>query len=346
MTMMNIYNASSVSNIDIDYSENFCNRAKLDTGTHCNYNCSFCYYGDKLNEITSFDIIKKRIDKLITIGITEVDLSGGESSIHRDWFKILDYCSSKNLKISTLSNGSKFKNEDFLLKSKEHGLREILFSVHGYNSEIHDKIVSKKGAFDDIISSIENAKKLNIVVRINCTITKDNFNGLDNEFVKLMKKLNPLEVNFLTLNYWDNAGKFVPIDYNIVTPKIKTSIDLLKDHIKYLNVRYTPYCFMKGYEKYVCNYYQHIYDIYDWNIAAYRENVEIEKYLKDQRVYMHNIAKENRLRSYYKTKECFNCKYYYICDGIEKTIPDTIQLHPIDDEKIKDPNYFRKNFYV
>ena len=68
------------------------NRAKLDTGTQCNYRCDFCYYFDKLDQVTPFETIKNRIDYLIDCGISEVDLSGGESSYHPDWFKILDYC--------------------------------------------------------------------------------------------------------------------------------------------------------------------------------------------------------------------------------------------------------------
>ena len=103
-TKIDVFNMVS-NKLDIDYVEPICNRAKLDTGTHCNYRCSFCYYKTKLNDITSFDVIKQRIDYLVECGITEVDLSGGESSIHNQWFDILDYCTSKGLRISTLSNG-------------------------------------------------------------------------------------------------------------------------------------------------------------------------------------------------------------------------------------------------
>ena len=64
------------------------NRAKLDTGTHCNYKCDFCYYKTQLDVVTNLDVIKGRIDYLVECGITEVDLSGGESSIHKEWFDI------------------------------------------------------------------------------------------------------------------------------------------------------------------------------------------------------------------------------------------------------------------
>ena len=74
------YNIAS-NNLIIDFDEPICNRAKLDTGTHCNYKCKFCYYLQDLNKITQFDIIKDRIDYLVECGMTSVDLSGGESSI-------------------------------------------------------------------------------------------------------------------------------------------------------------------------------------------------------------------------------------------------------------------------
>lgn len=341
---MNVYNHASTAKIEIDYDEPYCNRGKLDTGTQCNYKCEFCYYIDQLDKVTPLKTIKERIDYLVECGITEVDLSGGESSIHKDWFEILDYARSHNLKISTLSNGSKFKNLEFLKKSQQHGLTEILFSVHGYNQESHDKMVGHKGGYKDIILAIHNAHSLGIKVRINCTVTKDNYQKVSTEFVNIVRQLNPLEVNFITLNYWDDANKHDAIDYNQITPEIKKAIDKLKNHIKYINVRYTPYCFMKGYEEYVCNYYQHIHDVYDWNIAVYDRNLTPKDYKGNELKYLYDFARINRTQHYYKTKECKECKHFYICDGVENQIKE-IELHPEDGNKITQPNYYRRGFY-
>lgn len=337
-----MYNQASTFKLKIDRTEPICNRAKLDTGTHCNYDCSFCYYKTQLHIKTEFDVIKERIDYLVDCGITEVDLSGGESSIHKDWFNILDYCKSKGLKISTLSNGFKFANYDFLKKSMEHGLEEILFSVHGYSDESHDVLVGRKHGFKNIKKAIKNAHDLGILVRINCTVTKDNYEGLPTEFVKLMEELNPFEVNFLTLNYWDDADNNNCIDYSHVTPYIHRAIDNLD--IEIINVRYTPYCFMKGYEQYVCNYYQHIYDIYDWNIAVYDKKIDAEVYKNDKLKALYNSAKSNRLHSYYKKPECLKCKHYFICDGVENQIKE-ITLYPENGDHITEVNYYREGLY-
>ncbi len=344
MKSLSIFNTASVARLKVDTTEPICNRAKLDTGTHCNAKCHFCYYIDHLNVVTPLEVIKERIDYLVECGITEADLSGGESSIHKDWFNILDYCTSKGLKVSTLSNGIKFADWHFIEKSQEHGLEEILFSVHGYDEDSHNGIVGTKLAFKGIKQAIINAHILGIKVRVNCTVNKDNYKELDTKFVALMKELKPFEVNFITLNYWSDADKHETVDYNQITPHIHRAIDALEDIIPYINVRYTPYCFMKGYEKYVCNYYQHIYDIYDWNIAVYDQRITPKEYKKDKLKAMYESAKTNRLSSYYKTNECMGCKWYHICDGVEKQLV-SVELHPEDGEKILDVNHYRVGYY-
>jgi MoaA/NifB/PqqE/SkfB family radical SAM enzyme len=338
-----LYNELS-NKLQIDRDEPICQRAKLDTGTHCNYRCEFCYYKTQLNDVTEFAVIRQRIDYLVACGIKEVDLSGGESSIHKQWFDILDYCKSKDLKISCLSNGYKFANKEFIAKSKEHGLDEILFSVHGYDKESHNILVGHRKGFENIVEAIKNAHELGIVVRVNCTVTHKNYKSLPTKFVALMQELKPYEVNFLTLNYWDDAGIQETIDYGQVTPYVHQAIDLLKDTVDIINVRYTPYCFMKGYEQYVCNYYQHIYDVYDWNIAVYNGDIDPAVYRADPHKALYDAAAFKRNRTYYKTADCLQCKHYYICDGVEKQIKD-IKLQPEPGNKIDQVNFYRKGYY-
>jgi MoaA/NifB/PqqE/SkfB family radical SAM enzyme len=338
-----VYNAASTS-LEYDLVEPVCNRAKLDTGTHCNYRCGFCYYKQQLTEITPVEEIYKRIDYLHACGITEVDLSGGESSIHKHWFDILDYCSALGMKISTLSNGYKFADIEFLRASQTKGLTEILFSVHGFDRDSHNEMVGNRHGYDKIVQAVHNAHKLGITVRINCTVTHTNYEHVDVEFVDLMLALRPYELNFLTLNYWGDAHKQQCIDYAVVTPHIHRAIDALVEQIPIINVRYTPYCFMKGYEKHVCNYYQHIYDVYDWNIAVYDYTIDPATYRADPIKALYQSARDNRMNTYYKTAECVKCKHYFICDGVEKNITN-ITVRPEPGERISQVNFYRRGWY-
>lgn len=342
---MNHVNKYSTCGLIKDYDTPRCNRAKLDTGTFCNYDCEFCYYQGQLHLKTDYDTIVKRIDILHDYGITEVDLSGGESSVHKDWFKILDYCDERFENISTLSNGRKFSNEKFLVESKKRGLKEILFSVHGYDEKSHDEIVRRRGGWKHIMRAIELAHKHGIIVRINCTIYQRNIDGLL-KYHEVIIPLKPLEINFLTLNYWVNNKHAKPIDYKHATDNIKTCIDNLKDHVKYINVRYTPYCYMKGYEKHVCNQFQHIYDRFDWNKEIYDYNVDVSRtYTDNEKIDMaYAAAAKPRLKDYIKPVECLGCKYYNICDGVEKQVTDCA-VYPEPGDKITNVNHFRHGFY-
>lgn len=340
-----MYNKYTSDLIEKDYTTPRCNRGRVDTGTFCNYNCEFCYYQGLLHIKDTYDQIINRIDDLYSYGIKEVDLSGGESSIHKRWFDILKYCDNRFDNISTLSNGWSFSKEDFLIKSKQHGLKEILFSVHGWCESNHDKIVGRKGAWKRMMKAIDNAHEHGLIVRINCTVYQENCEGLAT-YHEVIKRVKPHEINFLTLNYWTNNRHAKPIDYKAVTNSIKQCIDNIKHDVKYINVRYTPFCYMQGYEKYVCNQYQHIYDIYDWNIEAYDEMFDPNKIYSDQEKIdlAHQTANSRRQRDYTKSSACLKCKHLYICDGVENEVKNFEPI-PVSGEKIRDVNHYRADFY-
>ncbi len=316
------------------------NRAKLDTGTLCNYKCHFCYYLDKLDEVTSLETIKERIDVIYNSKITEIDLSGGESSLHKNWFEILSYCDDRFENISTLSNGYKFADWNFIKKSRDFGLKEIMFSLHGYDEKSHDLIVGKNNAFKHMLQAIRNAQKLDIKVRINCTVTSKNVYNLKT-YVKLLTTIEPAQINFLPLNYWDTAKNVAPESYEILSGGIIEAIDILEKDLPdtQINVRYIPFCFMIGYEKYVVDTYQHIYDLDDWNIMMY----DGEKLDFPTKADYFETAFKKRNYSYNKNKECFNCKYYLICDGLENNLENQ-KVYPVEGAYYSNVMEFRGDY--
>lgn len=327
-------NRLSVGQIQIDYSRPINNRAKLDTGKLCNYKCEFCYYKKHLTERDTLRTIYDRIDYLKAYGIDQIDLSGGESSIEPNWFKILEYCRDNFKRISCLSHGGKFSDVEFIERSYNLGLREILFSVHGTNADVHDKIVGKRGAFDNLMKAIYNAHQLGIEVRINTTLYDLNYNNID---TGVIKNLHPTQMNFIALNYWrDNADFDKVIDYPVVCNYVKKYIAELAGSME-INARYFPYCYMEGYEQYIKNHYHHIYDMKDWNKAVYNEQLDTQiSYTHKEKVDQSFAEAERiRLQSCFKTQACTGCKYFFVCDGIEKQLESHVEPTPSAGEKIK-----------
>lgn len=327
-------NRLSIKQIDIDYTRPINNRAKLDTGKLCNYKCEFCYYKNHLTERDSLEVIKSRVDYLVNYGIEEIDLSGGESSVEPNWFNILDYCQGKFKRISCLSHGGKFSDLEFMQKSYDMGLREILFSLHGTTPGIHDMIVGKVGAFNNLMKAINNAHQLGIEVRINTTIYDTNYDNID---VEVYKRLNPTQVNFIALNFWQDNDHFdKTIDYPTVCNFVKVYIDGLKEFTE-VNARYFPYCFMQGYEHHIKNHYHHIYDMKDWNKAVYNETLDTSiPYTHKEKVdQCFAEAERIRLQSCFKTTECTSCKYFFVCDGFENQLKGKVIPIAVPGDKVK-----------
>lgn len=292
----------------------------------------------------SLDEIYAHMDFLKKYGIEEIEFTGGEPTLHPDWFKIVEYAAKNFRHVATISNGWKFSSEDFIKDSKAAGLNEILFSLHGYDQETHSSITKKPLAFHRIVAAMHFAKMLNIMVRINTTVCSLNVNTLYQN-IELIESINPIGINFLPVNYWsDNSQYREPTSYKEMSDCIKRCIDVLEGKIDFINVRYIPFCYMKGYEKYVSDWSQRQYDLWDWNnhVADHFLSEDEKEGIIKNGISKYSQVIKMRRYSYKKYDSCMECKYLPICDGIEKQLEDPV--FPEDGDFITNPLYFRKDY--
>lgn len=316
-----------------------CRRAMVSVGPLCNYRCEFCYFKNDLKSTLPLDEIKRHIDSLYDYGFREFDLTGGEPSIRKDFFDIINYCAARGT-VSCLSNGYKFSDIEFCKNAQQHGLNEVLLSIHGSNAAQHDRIVGHRGAFDRIIRAARNCISLGYRVRINCTVHETNADTLDTEYVELINSLGVFEVNFICVNYFSDNKDYKDQSLKIITDAIKRCIDKLT--CKLINVRYVPYCYMKGYEKHVTGYYQLIYDIYDWNLTSYSRRNGLPAhcdFIKDQA----EDAKSMRCNGFHKDDACRKCLWFFICDGIKDGM--NAPYLPEAGKPITDVVHYRRDFF-
>jgi len=320
------------------FKENLINnyRIKIDTGFACNANCFFCYYKKYLKDpFMKKEKIFFQIKTAKKLGFQKVEFSGGESSYHPDWFNFLDFARSLNLQTSTLSNGFMFSDYNFLKKSKEKGLEEILFSLHSYKDN-HDKHLGVKGAFIKIINAIKNTLELNIITRINITVTPLNQEYLIDLLEFLDKEnifKNIRQFNFLPINEWTCAKSIGEKSQNklnlkLLYPIFDKILTIKKDEI--LNIRYYPYCLIENkYHKYLKNYIHHYIDKFDWHpFFIYYKDFQNKEKIKNfkQKNLNYYLSKLNQQRNsqFFYDRKCLNCKFKSFCDGFKKgyTIKD------------------------
>ena len=330
--------------------DTICPRVPIHIGTICNCKCEFCYFKKNLRIITPVEQVKDRITKVYNLGFREIDLTGGEPSVHPKFLEILKYGSDLGCYMSCLSNGQKFADIEFLKKAKNAGLKEILFSLHGSFTEQHDAIVGKSGTFTKILQAIQNAQQLGLLVRINCTVYHKNYGTLPTIYADLIKKIKPFEVNFIHLNYFTDNGDFNPEVLDKPIQAIKDCITRIRSDVKYINVRYVPFCYMQGFEKYCVNYFQHIYDLYDWDLGFNLKQSDLEIFYgyptKDAWLnHVKKICIETRKQSFKKLPACKDCKYSHICDGLKNELDYKVKVHPVPGRKILDVIHFRHGFF-
>lgn len=348
-------------------------RARIFTGTGCNARCRFCYYYlTGLHDFWPKEKVISEINIAKRAGMRAIDFSGGEPTIHPNFLEFVKYAKSKGFEvICALTNGLRMENKDFVKKMVEAGINDVLFSVHGHNSEEHDYITQIPGSFEKIIQAIENFKEYDISFRVNCTVTNINYKNLD-KHTKLYKKLGPRQVNFILFNDFELAKELTDqfaVKYSEAGQYIKKAIDILRGKIPYINVRYIPFCFMKNYEKYICDYPQKIYDPFEWSqrMLIRLPSTGITPFWKYlgylfygfvkshpkfnlRKDYLEDICVSMRLRDYVKPEICKSCKFCHICQGLEISYAKIFRINELKPvktkKKILNPLFFRKDFYA
>lgn len=155
----------------------------------CNLRCSHCGNTSRAkleNELTEeecFDFI----NQCANLKVFVLNISGGEPFLRKDWFEILSYARKKGIEIGITTNGTLI-NEEIAKKIKKLEPFNIHISLDGIG-KVHDDFRNKEGVFKSVLKSIKLFKKYKIPFGITTSITKKNFNDLDNvkEFVKKNK---------------------------------------------------------------------------------------------------------------------------------------------------------------
>ena len=297
-------------------------RSRLFIGYLCNINCRFCFYKD-MPHVDIKDKIYQQLDWGKSYGIKDWDISGGEPSLLSYWFRLLEDMKEMGFRnIACITNGYKFSDIDFLKKSMDCGLNELLFSLHGKDPQSHDRMTGVKGSYRKICRAIMNAMYQGIKIRINVVVAKDNYKDIP-FIAEFVNRIEPEAFNILPFRLENTAPKENALRFKDAMPCIKDAIDILNKKIK-ITVRYVPFCVMRGYEKYVAMYLQRMFDEYEWSEYTIR-NFESARYNRnipelDCKTDKWKLEIEAMHRSIKHVADhslkCLSCKYLHVCEGI------------------------------
>src|SRR5437667_10255845 len=161
--------------------EDLLHRLWIYTNYDCNLSCSYCvaesFVGAERNGL-ALPQVCRLIDEAVTLGMTELFLTGGEPFILHDIFSMLHY-GLERIRVTVLSNG-------ILLKGKRLGQLKALpyrerltvqISLDGSNASVHD-VYRGAGSWQKAIDAIVRLKAAGFHVRIGTTQTPENSQDL------------------------------------------------------------------------------------------------------------------------------------------------------------------------
>lgn len=339
-------------------------RIALYTGSQCNADCKFCYYKD-LHEQKNSSVkeLKKNLEKAKAYGIESIEFTGGEPAIQTNILELIEYAKDLNFKrLGIITNGIVFSSFNLTKAIKKAGIEEVKFSIHSSNPKAHDKIIGVNGSFKRAVEGIKNVKKAGLVVSTSTVISRMNYKDLV-DIAKFLRTLKLSKINFLPVNPIINAQRLkkdIIASYSEIAPHLHKALDILMLGKSRLNVEYIPFCFMKGYERYVCNLCQVQYDPDEWDywvknrieygpilssfsqILGYANMIK-RWYIPPKDLAHRAVIESKLLRFTTKEKVCKKCRYDLICDGLWKSyakLHGYSELKPSAGKKIKDPIYF------
>lgn len=188
----------------------------------CNSRCIMCTNPTEFQTRDSYkdyglDILKKRINSIKIFDNKgnliddKVILTGGEPTIHPDFFKVLSFIREKfpPVMIELDTNGRRFYYSSFTKRVLGFGKINIYTSLHGFNEKTHDAITRTPGSFSQTIRGIQNLlkyKKLGLhELELRIIITKLTYKYVE-KILKFIKENFP-QVDRIVIIFMEMEGQ-------------------------------------------------------------------------------------------------------------------------------------------
>ena len=283
----------------------------IKVGYSCNNDCFHCVIADKrrtlLKEEKSVDRSTKEvfalIDEAASDGATSIVLTGGEITIRRDIFEILDHVKSKNFHhINMQTNGRMFYYKEFVERIIQYPNVHFTVALHSIYEKDHDWITGSKVSFKQTTQGIKNMKVAGVNNRIGAkfVLSKKNFNIMP-DMIKFTKELGCGSINIAfphamgnaLLNFYNCIPKYSEI-HESLTKAINVSKEI-KQHVDFAAI---PLCYLQENEAYASEF-----------------RMSDHTKLRDLSHSDENYTKTRKTTAKLKGPQCKECKYFLICEG-------------------------------
>jgi len=267
----------------------------------CNQNCIFCSPSDKRKSIplTNRDI-ELWLEKINERSIDTIVFSGaGEPLSNPNIYKYIRTAVDYGCRVFLYTNGT-LLNESSVKKLGDHGLRDIMVSIHGCTEESHNFHTSSPGSFSRIMKGIDLLKDFGFFIQTNTVITKYNLHDLHGIAHLLIEHKGIDELAFSYPEIVGNAkiNSNILVKYEEAARSLLQLLETNKPPGNRITVENIPFCILDP-----SNY------IPMFNTRGYYKDAFLELYYDE----LPNPRKE--------LDKCINCSLKKECTGVDLNYP-------------------------
>lgn len=198
--------------------------AILELTYRCPVNCVHCYIDRSSvtseNEL-SFEKYAEFIDDFRSLGGLYLVLTGGDPLLHKDFEKIFNYARKKHIAVSIMSSGVN-SDPNLLERISRLGIMSFQASIHGHNSEIHDKFAGVPGSFEKTLATLRFLKKRGVFIQVAVIINRQNIEFFD-EIINLLEN-EKINYVFNFEMFQKRNGDPFPVSLNISEDQLKSCL--------------------------------------------------------------------------------------------------------------------------
>lgn len=155
----------------------------IDIVHKCNMECANCYLPNRNYEDVDFQRLCKFLDQFVER--TEFRLIGGEPTLHKDIFKIIQYISENPLRhrVGLVTNGLKLASKKFVNNLNKSGVKHVYISLNGFDDdEIYEKLDNMRCAKLKI-KALKNLIDSKILINVGFIVVK----GVNDHLLEKMR---------------------------------------------------------------------------------------------------------------------------------------------------------------
>lgn len=254
----------------------------------CNERCIFCPCSEgssKLGMLEYQDIIATIDEAVDNHGVENILLSGGEPTLHNDFFKIVEHIKRKGARFSLLTNALKLADKtsaDKLFSIVNGNEVDVTVAFHSHIPALHDQLTQIKGSFERSMQGVRNMLEHNVKLSIKNNIVNATYKYLP-DYVNWINETFDESVTLLLANIDINGTasynrELVSVSFTDSMPYLQKALDIvverrqhgLKRNVKVLT---TPLCLMDPF------YWGFVENATKGNLTAYKVPMENESLL-------------------------------------------------------------------